>query len=119
MTYVKINGTMYLATVNGKIIDTDWDGRESKAITTDELTYAEALALFVDDTDWSIVERNTVPVYDEQTGEPTGETKEVSNEYVNSDFSVAGDLTDHRDGRITIKMGKPTDLELAYEELYG
>ena len=40
-------------------------------------------------------------------------------EYDNSDFNIAGDVTDHRDGTMSIKMGKATDLEDAYELLYG
>jgi len=32
-------------------------------------------------------------------------------EYDKSEFSVAGDIVDHRDGRITVYMGKPTEEE--------
>ena len=34
------------------------------------------------------------------------------NEYDNSDYCVAGDIVDHRDGTISVKMGKPTAEEL-------
>ena len=34
-----------------------------------------------------------------------------------SAYSVAGDLVDARDGNITVYMGKPTELELAQEQL--
>lgn len=98
MIQVKINDTTYPATVDGQMSDFTWDGRESKSITL-EMEHATADELFVDDAEWSILD---------------GET-----EYDNSDYSVAGDIIDHRDGTLTIKMGKPTDLELAYEELYG
>ena len=98
MTKIKINNTEYPAIINGQINDYLLDGRESKAITL-ELAYSIANTLFIDDAKWSILD---------------GEV-----EYDNSDFCVAGDITDHRDGTLTIKMGKPTDLELAYEELYG
>lgn len=40
-------------------------------------------------------------------------------EWDNSAYSLSGDITDHRDGTVTIKMGKPTDLEDAYEMLMG
>lgn len=113
MIYVKINGTEYEAEVAGRLFERDFGGRESKAITTRELTAAEAMELFRDDTPWSIVER--VWVEDEETHE----RHEEVTEWDNSAYSVAGDVTDHRDGRVTVKMGKPTDLELAYEELYG
>lgn len=30
-----------------------------------------------------------------------------------STYSLAGDITDHRDGTVSIKMGKPTETENA------
>lgn len=99
MTYIKVNDSLYEATIEGRMRDFEWDDRDSKAITTSELTYAEAVELFRDGVAWSIIDGDQ--------------------EWDNSEYSVAGDITDHRDGSITIKMGKPTDLELAYEELYG
>ena len=68
------------------------------------MTPAEVAALLPDNTPWSIVQRETVDVLDEQ-GHPTGETKEVVNEYDNSEYSLSGDITDHRDGTVSIKMG--------------
>ena len=38
-------------------------------------------------------------------------TPEVE-EYDNSDYCMAGDVTVHRDGTVTVKMGKPTAEEL-------
>ena len=47
----------------------------------------------------------------------TGETVTPEEEiYDNSAFSVAGPVTDNRDGTVTVKMGKITDRE-ALEEL--
>jgi len=37
----------------------------------------------------------------------------------NSEYCFAGPVTDFRDGTVAVKMGKPTDLELAYEIMYG
>lgn len=116
MTYVKINETLYPATINGKMADREWDNRESKEITL-EMNYETADALFVDGLAWSIVELNEVPAYGEN-GEQT-DIKIQETEWDNSEFSLAGDLTDHRDGTITAKMGKLTDLEEAYEILLG
>lgn len=31
--------------------------------------------------------------------------------YDKSEFSIAGDIVDHRDGRLTVYMGKPTEAE--------
>ena len=110
-TYIKVNNTEYPATVNGDRADRSWDGRDTKTVTL-TMTHAEVAALLPDNTPWSIVQRDTVPKYDEN-GQPTGETKEVVNEYDNSEYSLAGDITDHRDGTVSIKMGKPTETESA------
>lgn len=109
--YIKVNNTEYPAEINGNPKDHSWDGRDTKTITL-TMTHAEAAALLPDNTPWSIVQRKMVDVLDEQ-GQPTGETKEVVNEYDNSEYSIAGDLTDHRDGTVSIKMGKPTETENA------
>lgn len=124
MIYVKINDTLYPATVNGKIADKDWDNRESKSITL-EMTYAEAVALFVDGLVWSIVQQSEVPVFekDENGGYVLDEhgkririgTETEETEFDNSDFDIAGSITDHRNGTITAKMGKITDGEALAE----
>lgn len=109
MTYVKIGGTEYPAAINGKLADREWDGRDSKAITL-TMGYSEAVALFVNGIAWSIVQRENVPTLDEN-GQPTGETTEQVSEFDNSDYSVAGSITDNRDGTVTCKMGRPTETE--------
>lgn len=109
--YVKINGTEYPAMVDGNRTDRDWDDRDIKTIRL-TMTHDEVAALLPDNTPWSIVQRETVDVLDEQ-GKPTGQTEEVVNEYDNSAYSLAGDITDYRDGRVSIKMGKPTESELS------
>lgn len=111
MIYIKVNNTEYPAAVNGVYNDRTWDERDTKTITL-TMTHAEVAALLPDNTPWSIVQRDMVDVLDEQ-GQPTGETKEVVNEYDNSEYSLAGDITDHRDGTVSIKMGKPTETENA------
>ena len=113
MIYFKTNNTEYPADIAGKVTDRDWDGRESKAVTL-EMTHAAAVQLFVDGLSWSIVQRDTVPVYGTD-GKPTGETEEQVQEWDNSDFCVAGPITDNRDGTITAKMGKKTEVELLRE----
>ena len=110
-TYIKVNNTEYPATVNGDRADHSWGDRAIKTITL-TMPYAQVAALLPDNTPWSIVQRDMVDVLDEQ-GQPTGETKEVVNEYDNSAYSLAGDITDHRDGTVSIKMGKPTETELS------
>lgn len=110
-TYIKVNNTEYPAEVNGDRTDRAWDGRDTKTVTL-TMTHDQVAALLPDNTPWSIVQRDMVDVLDEQ-GQPTGETKEVVNEYDNSEYSLAGDITDHRDGTVSIKMGKPTETENA------
>ena len=124
MTFVKINGTLYPATISGRLADKEWDGRESKAITI-EMSYADAIALFVDGVAWSIVQRMEVPVYQvdergeyvlDENGAPVQTGTEVQEtEWYNSEYSVPGDITDHRNGTITAKMGKITDSEALAE----
>lgn len=109
--YIKVNNTEYPAEINGNPKDRSWDGRDTKTVTL-TMSHDEAAALLPDNTPWSIVQREMVDVLDEQ-GQPTGQTKEVVNEYDNSEYSLAGDITDHRDGTVSIKMGKPTESELS------
>ena len=109
--YVKVNGAEYPAAISGANNDRAWDGRDTKTITL-TMTHDAVAALLPDNTPWSIVQRDMVDVLDEQ-GQPTGETKEVVNEWDNSAYSLAGEITDHRDGTVSIKMGKPTESELS------
>ncbi len=123
MIYVKVNGTLYPATIDGQMQDYTWDNRETKTITM-QGTYDEIVGLFKDGTPWSIVMKETVqkrnedgsPVLDE-AGNPV--TEEQTSEWDNSEFSMSGPITDNRDGTVSIKMGKPTDLEDAMELLLG
>lgn len=143
MFYVKINETLYPATINGKTNDREWDNRESKAITL-EMGYAEAAEIFIDGLLWSIVQQGEeVPVYETRTwtepvldenGEPvldengapvTIEKSEAvqigteipETEWDNSEYSIAGDIVDHRNGTVTVKMGKPTEIEILRKQL--
>ena len=114
MIYVKINGNLYPAEIEGKIIDTTWDNRSSKAITL-EMDYETASNTFVDGLAWSIVMETP------DDTEENGEVKETirTEEYDNADHCVAGSITDNRDGTMTVKMGKLTELEEAYEMMLG
>ena len=128
MIFVRINDNLYPAEINGRMSDTAWDNRASKAITL-EMSYATASALFVDGAAWAIVQTQEVPVYEtDENGEPfldelgNPEVKEYETqetEFDNSDYCLAGDITDHRDGRITVKMGALTEVEQAYELMLG
>lgn len=109
MTFVKINNQVYSATINGKTVDKEWDGRESKAITL-EMSYEEGISTFVDETPWCIIQQ------DDSYVDAKGNTVTPAPvEYDNSDYCVAGSITDHRNGTVTVKMGKITAEEALAE----
>ena len=91
-TYIKINSINYPAEIYGHVRDRDWDNRESKVIVL-ALTIQEALDLFVDGLQWSIV-------YGTQT---------INQE----DYVIAGPITDNRDGTVSVRMGKATATEVS------
>lgn len=95
--YIKINDTLYPATVGRIHTDHSWDHRESRTIRL-EMDAAAAAELFVDDVVWSVAH-------------PAPEGADPIMEDM-SDFCVAGSIVDNRDGTVTVKMGKPTDSEL-------
>ena len=120
-TYIKINSgdILYPAVITGRMADKEWDNRETKAITL-EMDYATANTLFIDGVIWSIVMEHPVEVEEiDDEGNTTTKTIIETEEFDNSEYSLAGDITDHRDGTLTVKMGKLTDLEQAYEIILG
>ncbi len=98
-TYVKIGGQEYEASVEGSVQDTRWNGRKSKSIRL-RMGYAKAMELWKDDAPWSIITRWTAA------------GKQMEETYDNSDYCVAGPVTDNRDGTVTVKMGTVTAEEL-------
>ena len=113
MTYVEINNNRYVATIGGKMHDREWNDRESKYIHA-EMTYNEAISNFIDGANWSIVQIDEVEVekHDDK-GNVYVDVEKIENVFDNSEFSMAGEVIDHRDGTVTIKMGKPNELEVA------
>ena len=107
--YIKVKNIEYPADINGNPKDRTWGDRDTKTVTL-TMTATQAAALLPDNTPWSIVQRETVDKLDND-GNPTGETVEQVNEWDNSEYSLSGDITDHRDGTVSIKMGKPTETE--------
>ena len=91
-TFVKISSINYPAEIYGHVRDTAWDNRESKVIVL-ALSIQEALALFTDNVQWSIV-------YGTQT-------------IPQDDFIIAGPITDNRNGTVSVRMGKPTAAEVS------
>lgn len=109
MIYIKVAGQEYPASINGRVADRSWDGRDTAEITL-TMTVDAAKALLPDGTAWSIVQRDMVDAVDSD-GNLTGEQTEQVQEFDNSAYSLSGAITDHRDGTVTIKMGKPLDAE--------
>ena len=111
-TYVEINDNQYPASITGRLADKDWNNRESKAVRL-EMSYADAMALFVDDAQWNIVQDMEVmhETIDEE-GNTVRETVIEQETYDNSEYGIAGDIIDHRDGTVTVKMGKLTAEEM-------
>lgn len=121
MTYIKVNNTLYPATIDGKIADYEWNRRDTKSITL-TMTYAEVLALLPDNTPWGIVQKDIVQKYDENgkllvdaDGNPV--TEEIITEFDNSEYTMSGVIRDNRNGTVTIKMGKLTEIESILSEL--
>lgn len=120
MIYIKINETLYPAEINGMMNDSIWDNRESKTIIL-EMDYKTAVELFIDGLAWSIV-------MDVEELQEDGSIVMIQEEYDNSEFTVAGSITDNRDGTLSVKMGKMTEIEkmqvqlanaVTEEELYN
>ena len=70
--------------------------------------YADIAGKFTDGAEYSVRRYDT-------DGE--GNVLDTFIDYDKSEFSVAGDIVDHRDGRITVYMGKKTEDELEKEQL--
>ena len=114
-TYVEINNIKYPAVITGRLKDHDWDDRASKEITL-EMTYMDAINIFVNDVQWNIVqdvEHQIEKLNDND--EITFENVIEQEVYDNSEYNIAGDIIDHRNGKVTVKMGKPTAEEQLVE----
>lgn len=109
--FIKVNGQEHPAACIYNYKDRNWDMRETQTVHL-TMPYAQAAALLPSGTPWSIVFRETKDKLDND-GNPTGQTEEVVTEEDMSTYSLAGDITDHRDGTVSIKMGKPTETENA------
>lgn len=111
MTYIKIDEILYPAIISGMLNERDWNGRDSKTIKL-KMDHADASALFVDGLAWSIV-------MDVEQEQEDGSVITVQEEYNNSDYSIAGSITDNRDGTLSVKMGKPTKIEILESQMTG
>lgn len=86
-------------------------GRPTCTVTI-KASAAEIAALLPNNAPWSLIEREDVL---DENGMLTGQT--VDHERDMSEYSLSGDITDHRDGTVSIKMGKPTEVETLRAQL--
>lgn len=71
-------------------------------------TYADVLAYFVDNATYAIRQFDIGK---------SGEELETYTDFDWSEYSVAKDIVDHRDGRVTVYMAKPNEQEQVAEAL--
>lgn len=105
-TFLKANNTETPCEAAEHYRDSAW-GRPTCTVTI-KASAAEIAALLPNNAPWSLIEREDVL---DENGMPTGQT--VDHERDMSEYSLSGDITDHRDGTVSIKMGKPTEEESA------
>lgn len=103
-TFLKANNTETPCEAAEHYRDSAW-GRPTCTVTI-KASAAEIAALLPNNAPWSLIEREDVL---DELGAPTGQT--VDHERDMSEYSLSGDITDHRDGTVSIKMGKPTETE--------
>lgn len=111
MIYASVNGILYPAIIGSKAADREWGNRKVLEITV-EMTCEEAAVIFVTGVAWSTVRQE--PSYVGEDGKTVTPEPVVTD---HSEYSVAGPITDHRDGTVTVKMGKPTEAETLCAQL--
>ena len=124
-TYIKIKNNEYPATIIGKIIDSIWNNRSTKTIHL-TMNINDALTIFTNDEPWSIITKEVIAVPEVDTEgslilddneQPIINTVTNSEEFDNSEYCIAGPITDYRDGTLDIKMGKYTNEEILLMEV--
>lgn len=101
--YAKINNIEYPIVAVTNYQDAKWNNRQSIRLFFNE-DYNTVKSLFTDRTTWSLVEKET-------NEKDTDNMSITETETDMSDYCVSGEITDHRDGRASIKMGKKTEEE--------
>ena len=95
--FIKVAGQEYPAEVIYLYKDKNWNDRDVRNVFLN-LPYDQVVALMPTGTKWSsIIKENDV----------------VTEETDMSEFSIAGQVVDYRNGTVSIKMGKPTESELS------
>ena len=89
-------------------------GRDWRQITVIGTVDAVKTA-FIDNASYYQAWDSIETVIDPETEETTTQTVEHTRNL--SDWSVAGEVVDHRDGTCTVLMGKPTETELLQAQI--
>lgn len=71
-------------------------------------TYAEVADKFKSGAEWAIRQYDI---------DENGAALDTYTDFDKSDYSVCGDIVDHRDGRVTVYMGKKTESEITQDAL--
>ena len=110
----------------GRMIDTSWNNRSTKTIHL-TMNITDALSIFTNDEPWSIITKDYLAtpqtdtegnlILDEEEQPIIDTTTPISTEYDNSEYCIAGPITDNRDGTLDIKMGKYTNEEILLMEV--
>lgn len=95
--FIKVNGQEYPAEVIYLYKDKDWNDRGVRNVFLN-LSYDQVIALMPTGTKWSSILKENDAVVEETDM---------------SEFSIAGQVVDYRNGTVSIKMGKPTETESA------
>ena len=119
-TLLKVGAVLFpTVSVGGMMQDAAWGGRQSISVRL-RMSYDAAASLLPDGVAWSVVQRTEYPAQKlDENGTPVvGEDgapvlEDVVHDEVQdcSEYTLSGAITDWRDGTVTVKMGKPTDLE--------
>lgn len=120
MIYVKIDETIYPATITGTTRDMEWGDRESKSIRL-EGTYEMVNALFTDGVSWSIVMEELADVtpqfVTDEEGNPVYEQIDVTPKF-NTDPET-GDILYDEEGHPIPYDGEPVYKDGALIEYNG
>ena len=88
--------------------------RESLELTIPSSTYDELSALFADGVKFSIEGQVRIPIENPEEGQPDFRTE--TQVFDKSKYTVAGPITDLRNGLFSVQVGVKTDYELLEEE---
>lgn len=110
MYCVKIGTTKLPAWVKKRKRDPEWNYRDVAEVTV--TAEAETVKeLFADGVDWDLVQE-LAPYVDLDIGEEVVPAPKIVN---HGEYCVPGAIIDHRDGTVTIRMGKITAEEALAE----